>query len=217
MKQLIIHTIIILFASFSLIAQQDPEELIQAVADKMNEVEKYSADVTINVDVEYINIDERKAEVFFEKPDKFEIKAKGIALLPRKGAQMEYLDHCPGYFSIIEEKSDTLDGVKTRLIKVIPTDPEMDIILARIWIDEKNLRIEKMQTYTKSTGSYLADFSYDDNPFDLPSKVEVEFDVEDMSLPASMTGDFESLSKKLERKGVTKGTVILEYSNYEVN
>jgi hypothetical protein len=195
----------------------EAKTLANAVAEKMREVENYSADVLIKVDVEFVKIDERKAKVYFEKPDKFEIKAKGIALLPKKGTEMEYMELLNSEFTAIEEGREENDGVDTRLIKIIPSDPEMDIILARLWIDEENLRIEKMQTFNKSSGTYMVDFSYTDHPYDLPSRIEVEFDVEDMSLPASMTGDFESLSKKLERKGVTKGSVVLEYSNYEVN
>jgi hypothetical protein len=96
-------------------------------------------------------------------------------------------------------------------------DSEIDIILAQIWIDEENLRMVRMKTYTKSSGSYLVDFTYTNYPFDLPAGIRVEFDVKNMSLPSSMTGDMEDLSKKLEKKGGTKGSVSIEYSNYEVN
>ena len=195
----------------------DPSSLAEAVAEKMQKVEKYSADLLIKVDVEFVKIEERRAKVFFQKPDKFEIKAKGIALLPKKGVEMEYLELLSSDFTIIDEGVKEVDGINTRLIKVIPSGSEMDIVLAQLWIDEQHLRIEKMQTYTKSSGSYLVDFSYADHPYDLPAAIQVEFDVKDMSLPATMTGDIEAMAKKMEKKGVTRGKVILEYSNYEVN
>jgi len=196
---------------------KDPSALAEAVAEKMQKVEKYSADLLIKVDVEFVKIEERRAKVFFQKPDKFEIKAKGIALLPKKGVEMEYLELLSSDFTIIDEGVKEVDGINTRLIKVIPSGSEMDIVLAQLWIDEQHLRIEKMQTYTKSSGSYLVDFSYADHPYDLPAAIQVEFDVKDMSLPATMTGDIEAMAKKMEKKGVTRGKVILEYSNYEVN
>lgn len=195
----------------------DPSVLAEAVADKMQRVEKYTADLLIKVDVEFVKIEERKARVFFEKPDKFEIKAKGIALLPKKGVDMEYLELLSSDFTAIDEGIEEVDGINTRVIKVIPTGSEMDIVLAQLWIDEQNLRIEKMQTFTKSSGSYMVDFSYANHPFDLPAEIKVEFDVKDMSLPASMTGDIEAMAKKMEKKGVSRGKVILEYSNYKVN
>ncbi|MGC9344456.1 MAG: LolA family protein [Bacteroidales bacterium] len=207
----------ILFFNLNAQGFEDPAELAQSVAEKMQIVERYTADVLIQVDVEFINIEDKKAKVFFEKPDKFEIKAKGIALLPKQGAEMEYLELLNSDFTAIDEKREEVDGIDTRLIKIIPMGAETDIVLAQLWIDEDNLRIERMQTYTKSSGSYKIDFSYADHPYDLPSTIRVEFDVKDMSLPASMTGDLESLSKKIEKRGVSKGTVVLEYSNYEVN
>ncbi len=195
----------------------NPSVLAKAVAEKMQKVEKYTADLLIKVDVEFVKIEERKAKITFEKPDKFEIKARGIALLPKKGIEMEYLELLSSEFTAIDEGMEEVEEVNTRLIKIIPTGSELDIVLAQLWIDEQNLRIEKMQSFTKSSGSYLVDFSYADHPYDLPAKIKVEFDVKDMSLPASMTGDLEAMAKKMEKKGVTKGKVILEYSNYKVN
>jgi len=195
----------------------DPAELAKSLAQKMSLVEKYTADALIKVDVEFVKIDERKAKIWFEKPDKFEIKAKGITLLPRKGAEMEYLELLNSEFTAIDLGNENVDGIETRKLKIIPMGSEIDVILAELWIDEEALRIEKMQTYTKSSGSYQIDFTYTDHPFDLPASITVEFDVKNMSLPASLTGDLEALAKKMEKKGVSKGSVTIEYSNYSVN
>ena len=217
MKKIVL--ILIFYFPILLNAQsyEDPDQLAKAVAVKMSKVKKYTADVEIEVDVEFVKIDKRRARLFYEYPDKFEIKAKGIALLPKKGAEMEYLQLMNSEFTAIEEGMDTSGEIKTRKLKIIPVGSETDIVLAQVWIDEKNLRIEKMETFTKSSGSYNIDFAYSDHPFDLPDSITVKFDVKDMSLPASMTGDFESLAKKIEKKGSTKGKVVLNYSNYEVN
>ncbi len=217
MKNILFFLALFGTASFPAFSQLSAEDLSWAVAEKMQRVEKYEADVLIKVDVDMVNIKDREARIFFEQPDKFEVKAKGIALLPRKGAEMEYLALLNEEFTAIEEGTEVLDGVTTRLIKVIPMGSDSDIVLARLWIDEENLRIEKMETFTKSSGTYLVDFAFADHPYDLPDSIRVEFDVQDMSLPAAMTGDLEALSKKLDRKGATRGIVILEYSNYKVN
>lgn len=217
MKTILFFLVLLMTASFSTFSQSPAAELARAVAEKMSRVKKYEADVLIKVNVDMVNIKDREARIFFEQPDKFEVKAKGIALLPRKGAEMEYLALLNGEFTAIEEGTEIVDGIRTRLIKVIPMGSESDIVLARLWIDEENLRIEKMETFTKSSGSYLVDFAFAGHPYDLPDSIRVEFDVQDMTLPAAMTGDFEDLSKKLDRKGVSRGVVVLEYSNYIVN
>ena len=198
-------------------AQTDPESLVTLLSQKMQKVERYSADILVTIDIDFVNIDERRATVFYEKPDKFEVKSTGILLLPKKGIEMDYLKLLNGEFTALDEKSETINGIQTRLIKLIPMDSELDIILSQLWIDEENLRIIRMKTYTKSSASFLMDFTYSQNPYDLPSGIRVEFDVKNMSLPSTMTGDMEDLSKKMEKKGLTKGAVIIKYSNYVVN
>jgi hypothetical protein len=214
--------IIILLSLFSfcipeLRAQADAESLVRSLAKKIQLVDNYSVDVLVKIDVEFINIEERRAKVFFEKPDKFEIKSTGILLLPKKGLEMGYLELFNNEFTALDEKKETINGIPTRLIKLIPMGSELDIVLAQFWIDEQNLRIVRMKTYTKSSGSYLIDFAYTNIPFDLPAGMTIEFDVKSMALPSTLSGDFENLSKSLEKKGVSKGTVIIEYSNYIVN
>ena len=217
MKYIIPNIILILFFLQNSFSQLNPTDLANSVGNKMQLVDNYSANVVIDIDVDFVNIEQRKAKVFFEKPDKFEIKSTGIALLPKRGAEMEYLELFNTDFTAIEEKTEQINNTEARLIKIIPMGADIDIVLAQLWIDEENLRILRMQTYTKSSGSYRIDFSYKDHPFDLPSVISVEFDVQDMSLPAAMTGDLEALSKKLEKKGVTKGVITLNYSDYVVN
>jgi len=217
MRFIIIYLCLFSFYSQILRAQLNPESLVKALTEKLQRVENYSADILVKIDVEFVNIEERRAKVFFEKPDKFEIKSTGILLLPKRGVEMDYLQLFNTEYTAIDEKEENLNGTITRVIKVIPMDSDIDIILAQIWIDEEKLRMVRMKTYTKSSGSYLVDFTYENFPFDLPAGIRVEFDVKNMSLPSSMTGDLEDLSKKFEKKGGTKGSVSIEYSNYVVN
>ncbi len=217
MRALILLLMSILTGLQCLFAQMDPESLVKSLSQKLQLVENYSADIVVRIDVEFVNIEERKAKVFFEKPDKYEIKSSGILLLPKKGVEMDYLQLFNSGFTAIDEKTESINGNQTRLVKVIPMDSDIDIVLAQVWIDEQNLRIIRMKTYTKSSGSFEIDFSYKNHPFDLPANISVAFDVKNMSMPSSLTGDLESLTKNLERKGVSKGVVNIEYSNYEVN
>ena len=73
-----------------------------------------------------------------------------------------------------------------------------------------------MYSYTKNNGAYTIIFKYTDHPFDLPDTVEVLFNIKNMMIPGSLTGDFEALSEKI-KEGDTEGKVTLDYSNYVVN
>ena len=56
---------------------------------------------------------------------------------------------------------------------------------------------------------------YNKLPYDLPEKLTVVFDVKDMNMPKSMTG--EPVKKNNDSKDARKGKVSISYSNYKVN
>ncbi|MCF8372677.1 MAG: hypothetical protein K9H64_13690 [Bacteroidales bacterium] len=182
----------------------------------MEQIESYSADILIKVEVSLIKIKDRKAKVTYTKPNQFDFKAEGFTLLPKKGMEMEYMKIIDEGYTSIYVKEDTVNSLNTSLIKVIPDNPEADIILAEMWIDTSTIILHKMRTYSKNSGSYTIHFYYTDHPFDLPDKIIVEFDVKNSKIPMSFTGDFESLDKPA-KKGDGKGRVIIQYANYEVN
>jgi hypothetical protein len=72
---------------------------------------------------------------------------------------------------------------------------------------------------TKSNGSFLIDFVYNSitNVFDLPEKLNFTFDVNKMSLPMGITGDFDSDKAPEKNNKPQKATLSLIYSNYLVN
>jgi hypothetical protein len=57
----------------------------------MDKIQRFEADALVKVDVDFINIKDRKMKVRFESPDKFTFDSEGLALLPKQGMQMEYL------------------------------------------------------------------------------------------------------------------------------
>lgn len=211
--------IIILFLILSIknsFAQDNSREILQSFKEKMEKIENYSVDALIKVDVDFIKIKDRKAKVTFTKPNHFDFKAEGLALLPKKGMEMDYMEIINEGFTSIFIKEDTVQGINTFLIKVIPDNSEADIILAEMWIDPSTSILYKMRTYSKNSGSYTIHFFYASHPFDLPDKIIVEFDVKSSKIPMSFTGDFEALDK-VDKKENSKGRVTIQYSNYEVN
>ncbi len=216
----LLRTIVLLLITVllqnTLNAQDVSRQILESFKEKMEKVENYTVDALIKVEVDFINIKDRKAKVTFTKPNQFDFKAEGLALLPKKGMEMEYLEIMNEGYSSIFIKIDTVQGINTSLIKVIPNNPEADVILAEMWIDSTTSIMHKMRTYTKNSGSYTINFFYADHPFDLPDKILVEFEVKNSKLPASFTGDFEAIGKA-SKKGNSKGRVIIQYSNYNLN
>jgi len=213
-KYILLIGILISLATYS---QPDPEVLIREVAEEMRLVDNYRADVLIKIDIDFINIKERKAVVYFEKPDKFDIKVKGLVLMPKKGAQMEYFNLIKQKHTAIYTGEDTLKEQGAHTIKIIPISDSSEIVLGKLWIGKKDHLIHRMQSYTKTSGTYTLDIYYAGHPLNLPDKIKISFEMEGNRIPASMTGDMTELIERVEQEENTQGIVWLMYSNYVVN
>lgn len=194
----------------------NPRELLRDFREHMLQVHDYKAKVNIKVNVDFINIKDRKAVVFFEQPDKFEFSAGGFALLPKKGMEMEYLELLQTDYTAIGAATKVIDSVKTQAVKVIPNNDSLDIALAKMYLNPETKRIHRMQTFTKESGSYTINFSYAEHPYDLPDQLEIIFDVKNQKLPVSLTGDMKSIGKKI-KESKKRARVIIDYSEYVVN
>lgn len=214
MKQIL--TILIAIAALSIHAGEKPGELLKAFREKTMKVHDYKAKVNIKVEVDFVKIKDRKAVVLYERPDTFKFSAGGFVLLPKKGVDMEYLSILQDDYTALDAGTETIRDKTVRVIKVIPANDDQDLVLAKMFIHEESLRIYRMESFTKESGTYEVNFFYADHPYDLPDKLKVSFDIKNQKLPVSLTGDMEAIGKELDKEKA-RGSVTLNYSNYEVN
>jgi hypothetical protein len=212
-RVLVIASLVILI-SIPSIAQDKSAQILESFKNKMEQVENYSVEVLIKVEVDFIKIKDRKATVTYTKPNQFDFKAEGFTLLPKRGLEMDYMKIMEEGYTSIYIKEDTVNRKETSMIKVIPDNPETEIILAEMWMDTTHLLLQKMRTYSRNTGSYTIYFYYSNHPFDLPDKLVVEFEVKNSKIPASFSGDLDAVLTP-KKEGSSKGRVIIQYSGYE--
>ena len=68
---------------------------------------------------------------------------------------------------------------------------------------------------TKDKGSYTATFSYGNIPYNIPSMIEMTFDVKNQKMPALLTGDLESYAEEVsDKEEVSKGKIKILYFNH---
>ena len=215
-KHILLIVVSILLFSQAGNTQTEADKLINAIREKSNSIQSFEVQATIHVDVEFINIKDRQVKINYEAPDQFDFDAEGLLLLPKSGVQMEYMTLLNEEFTAIEAGTDNVRDVFTKIIKVIPEALESDIILAQLWIDPEENRIMRMKTFTRSSGSYLVDFEYK-NPKDLmPMRLEVVFEMGNMSVPMKMMTDFMSKNASKEEAIPDEARVIIEYSDYNI-
>ena len=195
------------------------DSLMKAAMTKLKSVPKYECDILVNLDVKFINIDERKGKVYFLPPDSIRYKIKGFAFLPKKG----YNSHA---FSVAEEDhiaihlgKEKIDDRSCHIIKVIPNDIESEVVLGQFWVDKTD-KIRKMVIVTRDEGNYNLRLKYGNEKYPVPSKVTITFDVKEQKLPGNMTGDLEAEEEELTEKELKerkKGRIMITYSNYVFN
>lgn len=200
---------------------KDPNEILNAVITNFNKVNDYQVDVNIKVDVEFIKVPETKAKIYFKQPDKVHLEADGFAMLPKNGMEFSPSAFIKKDYTAIYEQDVDLNGYKTSIVKVIPLGDQGEVILSTLWIDQKKQVIRKVESTTKTNGTFNIDFSFDDKiKYPLPSKIIFSFNMDKMNIPSTISGETtnEKQDKKNKNSGsTTKGQVIVNYSNYVVN
>lgn len=84
-------------------------------------------------------------------------------------------------------------------IAFLPTQTESGIVLAEMWINPQENMLYKLIDYTKETGSYEVLFEYADQPYDLPDKFIIKFQLDKNNIPKCMKGSsgaFDAEEKK---------------------
>ena len=199
---------------------QDAGALVQKVKAKIEKVNDYEAAGSMKTNVSFLKVPEAQVKIYFKKPNQLKIKnEKGISFVP-KGAVSINLNNIVGgnQYSIIDAGTDKIGNAVVRVIKLLPTDDNAEVVLSTLYIDEANLVIKKAKTTTRENGSYQLEMSYSKYmDYALPDKVIFTFNTKDYNLPKGVTFDFDDgTSNKPAEKNKT-GKAEITFTAYNIN
>lgn len=220
MKRFVIFSLMITF-SFAASAQ-DMTALINKVKAKLDQVNDYTAEGVLKTDVTFIKAPAGKVKVFFKKPNKFKLKKDGgISILPKGGVSVNTssMVMTDNYVALAAGES-VVDGIKTKVVKLLPTDESSEVVLSTLYIDEANLLVRKAITTTKDNGTYEIGLTYGKYiNYGLPDKIVFSFNTKDYKLPKGVTLEFDEGEKKSDADKLKnkKGKVEITYSSYTIN
>jgi outer membrane lipoprotein-sorting protein len=200
---------------------QDETELVKKVKAKLDKVNDYTAQGRMKIDVSFIDAPESKVMVYYKKPDKFKVKKNGgISILPKGGVSVN-LGTLLGNesYDIVPGKDAKINGIDTKVVKLLPQNENSDVVLTTLYIEEKNLVVRKATVTTKESGTYEIDLNYGKYiDWGLPDKIIFSFNTKDYKLPKGLTFEYEKGDKKkAEALKNKKGKVEITYSNYSIN
>ena len=205
------------------IQAQDMTPLVQKVRAKIEQVKDYVAVGTMKTDVSFIKAPIGKVKVYFKKPDLFSIKKEGgISLLPKGGVSINMSSlMATTSFVALSAGEALVDGIKTRVVKLLPMNENSEVILTTLYIQESTLLVLKAVTSTRENGTYEMTMQYGAyQQYGLPDKVIFSFNTKDYKLPKGITLEFEEETKPLteaEKIKNRKGRVEINYSAYTIN
>jgi len=209
--------------NYTQISAQDVSALLKNVRAKMDLVKDYKASGNLKTDVSFLKIPVSKVNVYYKKPDQFRIKKDGgISLLPKGGVSVNLNAlMATGEYVAVDAGDAEVNGLKLKVIKLLPSGEESDIILSTLYIDEKALLIKKAVTTTRENGTYQMEMQYGKfAQWGLPDKVVVTFNTKDYKLPKGVTFEYEAGEKPVTKEDALKnkkGKVEITYQSYQIN
>jgi hypothetical protein len=196
----------------------DPYEIMGTVKMRLDSVHDYSATIEIEVDVDFIHMPNKYAQIFFKKPDKMKIKSDDFVMLPKRGLNNKLAEMLNEPYTAIYLGREESQPYDSHIIRIVPTSRNPEIVLATLWIDPIHFRILKSERNTKKDGSFVVDFLYANQDDLLPSEMIFIFEIEKLSLPLTFIG--KSAGMEIDRSKMEKvqeGKVYIRFSDYRIN
>jgi outer membrane lipoprotein-sorting protein len=218
MKTLFLRSITALFLILSFSVQQTnaqqltAEKILLNVKANFDVVKDYSAMLTAKVDMERLRVPEMKVKMYFKQPNKFKTESKNTSFLPKNIFDLNPGDLLKKFDASLmgTEESDGKTLYKLRLV----TKPEKgkQVRESFVWVDGKMWTITRLEAFpTEGRKIELnVESAVIEGKYTLPTMISASFDFDQNA---------DSLSEKIysPNRMPKKGSVVLKYSDYQVN
>ena len=200
---------------------QTPQELINKVKTKLETVNDYTAKGKLKTNVVFIKAPIASVKVYYKKPDKMKIvNENGISFIPKGSVNINLAKFLAGSgnYEIVDAGTEPSTGL--RILKLLPSDENAEIVLSTLYIDEKTELIIKAKNTTRDNGTYELEMSYGKYiAYGLPNKVIFSFNTKDYKLPKGVTFDYDDGAEKKPDESLKnkKGKVEITYTEYLIN
>ncbi len=214
----ILFFVLLLFVQLS---AQTPQELINRIKVKLEKVNDYTAKGKLKTNVIFIKAPIASVKVYYKKPDKMKIvNENGISFIPKGAVNINLAKFLSGAvnYEIVDAGTEPATGL--RILKLLPSDENSEIVLSTLYIDEKAELIKKAKNTTRDNGTYELEMSYGKYiAYSLPDKVIFSFNTKDYKLPKGVTFDYDDGAEKKPDENFKnkKGKVEITYTEYLIN
>lgn len=223
MNNVKIPTLLAISALFVLHASaQDVNSLIKKVKNKLDNINKYEATGTMKTSIAYLKIPIAKVKIQYKKPNELTIKSNnGVTFVPKSVDAISLQKIFSNDFTAIDGGTEKVKQKILRVVRLLPTSQQSNIVLSTLYINEADLVVEKSSTTTKDEGTYEMDMQYGKYiQFGLPDRVTFTFNAKDYKIPKGLTLDFDNVypkNQKIDKTMLNKGKAEIVFQQYAIN
>jgi len=139
-------TVTCLLCSLAAAAPPTGKDILRRALDMAATIKDYSAEVNVTVDMPNVKMPERRAKVYFKRPDKVAIDSKGIVMIPRRAL-------VPGNMGgqitknaqVVLAGTKLQNGVTIYFLKVTPAASEHSNDRILFWVRGDRWTVERME------------------------------------------------------------------------
>jgi len=209
--------IVFLFITQMGAAQSIDADLLQ-IKERMDGVKQFSATITLNLDVPFINMPTKSAKVNYAQGKRMTFSSNDFVMLPKRGLDFSLSEIFKYPFITVDRGIEERDGKSLKVINVIPTDKRSELALATLYMDVKAKRMVASEINTRKEGSYTLFMQYASVKDILPSYVEATFAIERLKIPLNFMGKDTKIDRKKMRSMDTKtGKIKMQIHDYHIN
>lgn len=207
----------VFLAGSSLLAQEvDPS--LQRLKERMDSISGFQARVRMEVDISFVNMPVKHAEVYYQKGEAIRITSEDFVMIPKRGLDLTLNELYKYPFMTLNLGKVGFAGRQCEVIKVIPTTDRSDYSIATLWLDTAALRILKSQISTKNNGVFDIVYHYKNEPLALPSEILVKFAVSGVKIPLRFLGKDTHVDRQgMEANSGEQGTIILQLEDVQLS
>ena len=188
------------------LCQSGLDEPMEQLRLQYNQSVSLKCEVLIQVDVEGMNIPDKRVVVEFRGDEQPKVQGEGLSLLPKKGMvdQFRKLLNSSMQAIFLSKRGHNL------VYKLVSLDANSDWITADLVFDESSFLIYESVVNTRKFGTFTSLHTYSDHLY--PDRSEVTFDVKKMKLPLKFIGSEQRTGNFPAKDENVKGRIILSYT-----
>jgi hypothetical protein len=237
-RTLIISTIIATTAMLPLLSYGKSEEaagarsgysreIFQKIIQPYRQISDYKVDIQAKVRMPGFRIPDFTATVYFKKPDKFHVEARGVAPIPRSTGIFNPLQFDPERNRITFERQTDLEGTPAQVYRVEPRSNDAPIRFYTLWIGGNPLRILQVDSLSYRGTRVLVKMTYPavqsgNGEGMLPEKAHIHISFS--GTPVTPDNSTAQAKETPFSRGMTKvdelsgeGDIYISYSSWQIN